>query len=58
MRRIQKFVFKEEGNTWEYLIGTIIIGLGSAAIFFGILAALRLQGGKIIETITNFHFGS
>lgn len=58
MRRIHKFIFDEDGNIWEYLIETIIIGLGSATIFFGILAALRLQGGRIIDAISKFHFGS
>lgn len=58
MTKIKKLIFNEEGDIIEYLIRVIIVGLGSAAIFFGILAALRLQGGRIIETISKFSFGS
>lgn len=49
--KIKHFLLNEEGMTIEYLIQVIVIGLGSLSILFGILAALRHQGGVIIEHI-------
>jgi len=46
----------ERGSILEYLVKVIVIGLGSAAILFGILVALRQQGGKIIEGISGISF--
>lgn len=52
----KRFLLAEEGSIMEYLIQIIIIGLGSAAILFGILAALRHQGGVIVERIRSVEF--
>lgn len=46
----------EEGDLVEYLVRVTVIGLGSAAIFFGILAALRRQGGVLIDRIESLGF--
>jgi hypothetical protein len=46
----------ERGSTLEYLIRITIMGLGGATILFGILAALRLQGGVLIERIGRMGF--
>lgn len=54
--KLKKILLKEDGTTLEYLIRVAIIGLGSATVLFGILIALRLQGGKIIEGISNMGF--
>lgn len=52
--KIKYFVCSEEGSTAEYLIRILVIGLGATAIFFGILIALRHQGGIIIDNINKF----
>jgi len=53
INRIRKFLASEEGFTVEYLVYVIVIGLGSAAILFGILVAIRHQGGVIIDGINS-----
>lgn len=53
---LKRFLFDEKGSTLEYLLRTLIIGLGSLAILFGILIALRHQGGVIIENIKSLNF--
>lgn len=53
---MRQFFLGESGDIVEYLVRVIVIGLGSAAILFGILAALRLQGGTIIERIQSVDF--
>lgn len=55
-KKLKSFLLAEDGTIMEYLIQIVIIGLGSAAILFGILAALRYQGGVIIERIRSFSF--
>lgn len=56
IERLKQFIKGEEGTTLEYLVKVIIIGLGSAAILFGILTALRQRGGEIIERINEVNF--
>jgi hypothetical protein len=53
---VKKLLFTENGSTLEYLVRVIVIGLGSATILFGILAALRLQGGVLIDRIGHIGF--
>ncbi|MGI9951286.1 hypothetical protein V3F56_02900 [Moorellaceae bacterium AZ2] len=53
----RKLLIFEEGITVEKLVEVIVIGLGSAAVLFGILAALRLKAGEIIQKILSFRFG-
>ncbi|MGB9858595.1 MAG: hypothetical protein ACPLQP_01520 [Moorellaceae bacterium] len=53
----RKLLVSEDGVTIEKLVEIIVIGLGSTAILFGILAALRLKAGEIIQKIISFHFG-
>lgn len=55
-KKLKSFLLAEDGTILEYLIQIIIIGLGSAAILFGILAALRQQGGVIVERIRSYGF--
>ena len=55
--RLKRLLISEEGVTVEKLVEIIVIGLGSAAVLFGILAALRLKAGEIIEKIQSFRFG-
>ncbi|MGB9793351.1 MAG: hypothetical protein ACPLTR_12385 [Thermacetogeniaceae bacterium] len=54
--RLKEFLLSEDGSIMEYLVQIIIIGLGSAAILFGILAALRHQGGVIVERVRSLEF--
>lgn len=54
---LKKLLVSEEGITVEKLVEVIVIGLGSAAVLFGILAAIRLKAGEIIDKILNFQFG-
>lgn len=56
MTVIRHFLADEQGDTWEYLIRVLVVGLGGATILFGILGALRQQGGKIIDAIDSFNF--
>lgn len=51
MKKIREWLLSEDGATVEYLVRVLVIGLGSAAILFGILAALRQQGAALIERI-------
>ncbi len=53
---MKNFLLNEEGTIAEYLIRVTIVSLGSTAILFGILAALRLQGGNVINAINSFSF--
>lgn len=55
-KKLKSFLLAEDGTVMEYLIQIVIIGLGSAAILFGILAALRYQGGVLIERIRALDF--
>lgn len=43
--KVKDFLKSEEGYTAESLVWTTIVGLGSASVCFGLLAADRFQGG-------------
>lgn len=53
---MKNFFLNEDADLVEYLVRVTIIGLGGAAILFGILAALRQQGGVLIDQIQSFNF--
>ena len=46
IKRIKDFVKGEDGYTAQALIWTGVVGLGSAAVAFGLLSAERFQGGN------------
>ena len=46
LTRVKNFVKGEEGYTAQALIWTGVVGLGSAAVAFGLLSAERFQGGN------------
>ncbi len=54
--RIKRFLTGETGTMVETLIRYVIIGLGSASVFFGILIALRHKGGELIDIINSLSF--
>lgn len=54
--RLKRFLKEETGTMVETLIKYVIIGLGSATIFFGILIALRQKGGELIDIINSLTF--
>lgn len=56
MRKFISFLVDEEGSIVESLVKYLIIGLGGATIMFGILEAMRIQGGKIIDGINSINF--
>lgn len=47
--KVRNFLKSEEGYTAESLIWTTIVGLGSASVCFGLLAADRFQGGAVSD---------
>ncbi|MBM7854938.1 hypothetical protein JOC37_001318 [Desulfohalotomaculum tongense] len=55
-QKIKELLLNEEGVMFQYLAYAVIIGLGGASILFGILAALRYQGGNIIGNIYDVQF--
>jgi hypothetical protein len=55
VKKIKDFLADETGSTVEKIVLILVFGLGSAAIFFGILAALRVQGGTLIENIESLN---
>lgn len=56
MKGFLDFLKSEDGELIQYLIKTVIVGLGGAAIYFGILAAARQKGGELIGAIRNVEF--
>ena len=51
MKKVKWLLLSERGDMIEYLIRIVIIGLGGAAILFGVLEVLRLKGAELIERI-------
>lgn len=56
LKRFIEFIKNEDGDTTEFLVRVIIIGLGSSTVFFSILAAIRVLGGKVSAGIGNINF--
>lgn len=56
LKPIKNFILSEDGSLIEKLAEILILGLGSTAIYFGVLTALRQKGGELIDTINTMDF--
>ncbi len=54
--KAKNFICSEDGEMVEYLARIVIIGLGSTAVLFGVLAALRIKGGELTNAIDTMDF--